>query len=141
MEVSDVRRRIRDAIQRARQDAAERRTRNEAAARAWLDLRDRIVVPLCQQVIQALRAEGIPFQLSTPGDTVRLTHERATEDFVELRLDTSAEPVVTCRVQRVWGHEIVESERPVGPATVIESITSEQVLQTLIDVLPPLIER
>jgi hypothetical protein len=141
MEVSDVRRRIRDAIQRARHEAAERRTRNDAAAHAWLDLRDRIVVPLCQQVIQALRPESIPFQLSTPGDTVRLTHERATEDFVELRLDTSAEPVVMCRVQRVRGREIVESERPVAPATAIESITSEQVLETLIDVLPPLLER
>jgi hypothetical protein len=141
MEVSDVRRRLRDAIQRARQDATARRGRNDAAAHAWLDVRDRTIVPLCQQVIQVLRPEGFPFQLSTPGDTVRLTHERASEDFIELRLDTSADPLVVCRVQRVRGREILESERPVAEGTPIESISSEQVLQTLIDVLPPFVER
>jgi hypothetical protein len=141
MEVSDVRRRIRDAIQRARQEAAERRDRNEAAARAWNDLRDRIVVPVFQQAAQALRAEGHPFQISTPGDTVRLTHERATEDVIELRMDTSAHPEVVCRVRRARGREILESERAVASGTPIESISSEQILETLVEVLPPLVER
>jgi hypothetical protein len=141
MEVSDVRRRIRDAMQRARQDAAARRARNETASHDWLELRDRIVVPLCQQVIQVLRHEGFPFQLSTPGDTVRLTHERHSEDSIELRLETSAEPVVVCRVQQVRGREILERERPVAEGTPVESISSEQVLQALVDVLPPFVER
>jgi hypothetical protein len=141
MEVSDVRRHVRDAIQRARRDAADRRERNDSAARAWLELRDRLVVPVCQQVMQALRPEGVPFQLSTPGDVVRLTHERATEDFIELGLDTSSEPRVVCRSQRVRGREILETERTVAPATSIESITDEQILQTLMDVLPPFVER
>jgi hypothetical protein len=141
MEISDVRRRVRDTIQRARQDAAARRARNESAERAWLDLRDRIVVPVCQQVVQVLRPEGFPFQLSTPGETVRITHERGSEDFMELRLDTSAEPVVVCRAQRVRGREILENERQVAAGTPIESITSEQVLEILMEVLLPFVER
>jgi hypothetical protein len=142
MEVSEVRKRVYDAIERARQAAAARRTQNEIAEKVWSAVREQSVVPLCRQLVQVLKAEGYTFQVSTPSDTVRLTSERSAQDFMELLLDTAGRvPAVVCRVNRVRGREILNEDRVVAPTTPIEAITEEDVLTTLVEALPPFVER
>ena len=88
MEVSDVRRRIRGAIETARVRAAERRTRNDDAARAYEVFLTAVAVPAFHVVASALTGEGHRFNVITPGRAVRLSPERTSEDFIELSLDT-----------------------------------------------------
>src|SRR5689334_7342376 len=98
MEISEVRRRLRSAIEEARRRSGERRTRRDEAARAWEQLLAQIAVPAFQQMALALNGEGHRFQVTTPGEAVRLVPERGGEEFIELSLDTSGdEPAVMLR--------------------------------------------
>jgi hypothetical protein len=142
MDVSEVRRLVREVIERARHAGGERRARNEAAARVWTDVRDQVVVPACRQVAQVLRAEGYPFQVSTPGETVRFGSEKSPEDVIELALDTTgATPALLCRVQHTRGREIRQDERVVAPGVPMAALTDEQVVALLVEVLAPFVER
>jgi hypothetical protein len=141
METSHVRQRITETIERARRNAAERRVRNDSAAREYDDfLRDR-AVPLVRQVANVLKAAGYQFTVFTPGGAVRLASDRNAEDFVELSLDTSGdEPAVVGHVSRTRGRRIIESEQAIG-ARAIAEITEEQLLDFLLRALEPFVER
>src|SRR5262245_35583466 len=88
MEVSDVRRRLRGAIEDARRRSAERRARADEASRAWERILQDLAVPTFQTIASALTAEGHRFKIATPGGTVRMSPERSAEEFLELSLDT-----------------------------------------------------
>ncbi len=138
MEISDVKRRVVETIERARRLSGERRTRIDEAAREYEAFLDRIAIPVFKQVANVLRAESYPFTVFTPGGSVRLMSDRAAEDYVELELDTTGEPVVTGRASRSRGRRVIESERPIGsPAT----LTEEDVLSFVLKSLEPLVER
>jgi hypothetical protein len=139
MEISDVRRRVIETIERARRRGAERRTRHDEAARRYDEFLDRIAVPIFKQVANVLKAENLAFTVFTPGGSVRLMSDRATEDFVELALDTSGEvPVVTGHSSRSRGRRIVEAELPLGPPA---GLTETDVLSFVLTALEPLVER
>src|SRR5437016_1221148 len=91
MEVSDVRRRIRAAIESARLRAAERRARTDEASRAYDVFLETVAVPAFHTVVNALTGEGHRFKVITPGRAVRMLPERSPEDFIELALDTDRE--------------------------------------------------
>src|SRR3954468_16924575 len=94
MEVSEIRRRIRAAIESARRQAEERRVRGDRAALEFQDfLRDR-AVPLLHVVASALVAEGYRYKIFTPAESVRLASESRGSDFVEIVLDTTVDPPV-----------------------------------------------
>jgi hypothetical protein len=142
MEPSLVRRRVVDAIERARRAAKARRTANDAAGHAWDRVRDTIVVPLCQTVVQVLRSEGHPFELTKPGTSVRLVPERSSDDWIEFGLDTHGrDAAVVCAVRHTRGREIVADEREVAAGRPIDSITDEDVLSALVEGLAPFVER
>ena len=109
MEVSDIRRRVRAAIESARREARERRVRADRAALEYQDfLRDR-AVPLFQTVAAALVAESYRFKVFTPADSVRLASETTTTDFIELLLDPAADPpTVIGRTSRGRGSRLVD---------------------------------
>ena len=54
MEVSDVRKRVREAIERSKRTAAERRTRVDEAAGEYEAFLGRIAVPLFRQIAAVL---------------------------------------------------------------------------------------
>jgi hypothetical protein len=139
VEIADVKRRVRETIDRAKREAAERRYRNDGAARDYETFLDRVAVPIFKQVANVLRAEGYAFTVFTPGGSVRLASDRAGEDYVELRLDTAGNrPTVTGHASRSRGRRVVESEQPLGePAAVSE----DHVLAFLLTALEPLVER
>ena len=142
MEVSEVRRRVRAAIESARREAQERRVRSDRAALEYQDfLRDR-AVPLFQTVASALVAEGYRFKVFTPADSVRLASETSGNDFIELTLDATADPpTVLGRTSRGRGSRLVDSERPVKEDKAIADLSDEDVLGFLMEEIAGFVER
>jgi hypothetical protein len=142
MEVSEVRRRVRAAIESARREAQERRVRSDRAALEYQDfLRDR-AVPLFQTVASALIAEGYRFKVFTPADSVRLASETSGNDFIELTLDATADPpTVSGRTSRGRGSRLVDSERPVKEGKAIADLSDEDVLGFLMEEIAGFVER
>ena len=142
MEIADVKRRIKDAIDRGRRQAADRRARNSEAAVAYEHFLSSIAEPLFQQVAGVLKAENYPFIVNTPAGAVRLASERWPEDFIEIHLDTSgARPQVVARVERVKGRETIAEDRPVKPGTLIEHLSEQDLLDTVAEALLAFIDK
>jgi hypothetical protein len=142
MEIADVRKRIKDAIDRSRRQAADRRARNSEANVAYERFLSGIAVPLCQQVAGALKAEGYPFIVNTPAGAVRLASERWPDDFIEIQLDTTGpRPQVVARVERIKGRETIVEDRPVKPGTLIEHLSDQDVLDVLAEALAVFVEK
>jgi hypothetical protein len=142
MEIPEVRRRLRAAIELARTRAQESRARSDQAAREYDQfLRDR-AVPLVQTFAAALAAEGYRFRVFTPAGAVRLAAESSGEDFIELTLDSSSDPpAVLGRSSRGRGRRAVTSERVLNEGTAISQLTDEDVLAFLIQEITPLVGR
>ena len=140
MEVSEVRRRLRTAIDQARRDSSLRRERADAASRAYDQFLEQVAVPTFQTIANVLVAEGHRFAVFTPAGSVRLASERSGEDFIELALDASQDPpVVVVRMSRGRGRRQLTSERSV--TTPISSLTDSDVVQMVVDEIPKLVER
>jgi hypothetical protein len=142
MEVSEIRRQVRAAIESARREARERRVRTDRAALEYQDfLRDR-AVPVFQTVAAALVAEGYRFKIFTPADSVRLASETSSTDFIELALDPASDPPgLIGRNSRGRGSRLVDRERPVREGTPILDLSDEDVLAFVMTEIAALLER
>jgi hypothetical protein len=141
MEISQVKKRVVDTIEHAKKAAAERRTRTDEAARDYDLFLQRTAVPIFRQVANVLRAEGYLFNVFTPTGSVRLMSDRASEDYIELTLDTGGdEPRVIGHTSRSRGRRVMESEKPVagGPPA---ALTEADVLAFVLAELAPFVER
>jgi hypothetical protein len=128
MDVPEVRRRVRAAIERARRDAASRREHVDAATREYEAFLSTRAVPLFHQLASALIAEGHRYKVFTPSSSVRLASERSAEDFVELFLDTSVDPpVILGRSSKGRGRNAVTQERPVREGAAVADVSEEDV--------------
>ena len=142
MEVSDVRRRIRAAIDSARLRAADRRSRTDEASRAYDAFLETVAVPAFHTVVNALTGEGHRFKVITPGRAVRMSPERTPEDFIELALDTDRDtPGVVLLSSRGRGRRTVTTERVLCAGPEIAALTDETVVSALLEELLPFIER
>ena len=142
MDIPEVRRRVRAGIERARRDAAERRARTDAAARAYDQFLTDHAIPAFNQLAAALVGEGHRFKVFTPAGSVRLSAERSADDFVELTLDAGEDPpVVLVRTNVGRGRRAVTKERPLHPHTPIAELTADHVIDFVIDELLPLVAR
>jgi hypothetical protein len=139
MEISAIRKRINETIERAKRRAADRRARADEAGRAYDRFLETIAVPLFRQVANVLRADGHLFNVFTPSGSVRLMSDRHAEDFIEIFLETAGDhPFVLGHTSRSRGRRVDESERALGdPAT----LTDEDVLAFLLKELEPFVER
>jgi hypothetical protein len=142
MEVADVRRRVRAAIDAGRKSARERRERSDQAAREYeIFLRD-LAIPLFHVFASALVAEGHRFKVFTPAESVRLAAESSPEDFIEIALDPTLEPpAVVGRVSRGRGRRSVASETAINTGAAIASLTEDDVMEFLVREIPPFVER
>lgn len=143
MEPSVLRRRVKEAIDVARQGAVARRAASDAAARAWESALETVVVPAWQQTVQVLRSEGYLLQVSTPSDTVRVSSEKNPQDGVELALETGSQgPFLLQRVTTSRGREVMSDERVAAAGTdTIAALTEEQAVALLLSALAPWFER
>lgn len=139
MEISEVKKRVLQTAERAKRQAAERRTRTDEATRAYQIFLNQLAVPLFRQLGSVLRSEGFTFTVFTPGGSVRLSSDRSAEDFVELVLNTDGdEPHVSGHSSRRHGGGVIESELALGdPAT----LTEDDVLMFALKGLEPFVER
>jgi hypothetical protein len=139
MEVSKVRNRLTQTIERSKRQAAERRVRSDEAARQFDKFLNNVAVPLFRQAANILRSEGYLFNLFTPSGSVRLMSDRAAEDFIEVFFDASGEvPQVMGHSSRSRGRRVVESERALGDP---EALTEDDLLEYLSKELEPFVER
>ena len=139
MEISLVRRRLTETIERAKKQAADRRGRGDAAAREFEVFLQKIAVPLFRQIANALKADGYAFTVFTPSGSVRLMSDRAAEDYIELTLDAAANPPqVVGQISRTRGRRVIDAERPIGAP---DTLTEEQLLDFLLKELEAFVER
>ena len=142
MEVSLVRKRLKTTIDAARARAQQRRQQATEATRAYDTFLQDVAVPIARQLANALKAEGYGFAVSTPGGGVRLASERARDDFIEVRLDTSGdEPQVLARVSASRGSRVLDEEVPVKPGAAPDAISEDELLEFLLRALEPWLER
>jgi len=142
IDAGEVRRRLVHRIERARKDAARRRTEVDAAARALPEFLDRVAAPVARLFVGALRAEGHLFSLSTPADAVRIVSDRSSDDFLELALDTDATPItIVGRTSLTRGRRLLTGERPLVEGKPLEALTQEDVLDFLLEEIGPFLVR
>ena len=142
MEISDVRKRVLETIDRAKRAAAERRTRVDEAAREYEAFLNQIAVPMFRQIASALRPQNYSFTLFTPGGSVRLMSDRSADDYIEIVLDTSGpEPRVVGHASRGRGRRVLESETALGGGGPVRDLTEQDVLDFVLKALGPFVER
>lgn len=136
--MSEVRRRIRAAIELAKKNTVARRARTETAARDYGKFLAEVAVPAVQQFASALAGEGPIFHVATPAESVRLASATSADDYIELLLDSSQDPPeVIARVNRGRGRRVLTSERPVRERTAIADLNEEDVLTLLVQEITP----
>ncbi len=139
MEISLVRKRLTETIDRAKKQAAERRGRSDQASREFEVFLQKIAVPLFRQIANALKADGYGFTVFTPSGSVRLMSDRAAEDYIEVTLDTSDDPPrVMGQTSRHRGRRVIDSERAIGTP---ETMTEDELLEFLLKELETFVER
>jgi hypothetical protein len=142
MEISEIRRRLRGALDAGRHEAAERRARTDLASRDYEQFLETRAVPVFQQLAVVLNSEGHPFKVFTPAGSVRLASERSPEEFLELTLDTAADPPeVLARTSRGRGRRLISEERPLRPGLAVADLKDEDVLEFLLREIVPLLQR
>jgi hypothetical protein len=142
VEVSEVRRQLRHAIDRAKARAQQRRQQVADAERAYAAFLEDVATPKTRMVAGALKAEGYPFTVSTPSGGLRLASDRGRDDYVEFELEGGgANPTVIGRVRRTRGSRTLEEERPVKAGAAPQELTKEDVLAFLVGALEPWLDR
>ena len=142
MEVSEVRRQLRHAIDRAKARAQQRRQVAAEADRAYATFLEEIATPTVRMLANALKAEGYPFTVSTPTGGLRLASDRGRDDYIELALDIRGDtPTVVGRVRYTRGSRTLEEERPIKPGSPPQDVTETDLLSFLVGALDPWLDR
>ena len=142
MDVSEVRRQLRLAIDRARARAQHQRERVADAERAYAIFLESVATPTTRMMANALKAEGYLFTVSTPSGGLRLAADRGRDDYVEFALDTTGDHAeVIGRVRRTRGSRTIEEEQPVSAGRPPQQLTEADVLTFLVTALEPWLER
>lgn len=138
--MSDLRRRVRQALQDAKQNAARRRTARDEAARAWDVALEQTVTPLMRDVASALTGEGVGFRLDTPAGVARLVADKSQDDYIEVSLADADErdaPEVIGRTVRARGRQSVTViEEALGPPS---ALTADRLEAFLLKAIAPLV--
>ncbi len=142
VEVSEVRRQLKQAIDRAKSRAQQKRQHAADAERAYAVFLEEIATPTTRMLANVLKAEGYLFTVSTPSVGLRLASDRGRDDYVEFALDGSGDrPTVVGRVRHTRGSRTIEDERPIKAGTAPQDLSDADVLAFLVAALEPWLER
>ncbi len=142
VEVSEVRRQLRHAIDRAKARAQQKRQHAADAERAYMAFLEEVATPTTRMLANALKAEGYLFTVSTPSGGLRLASDRGRDDYVEFALDGSGDrPTVVGRIRRTRGSRTLEEERPIKEGAAPQDLSEADVLAFLVEALEPWLER
>jgi hypothetical protein len=145
METSAVRQAVRTLLHQVKRPAADRRedrrAQTDQATREYAVFLERIAVPLFKQVANVLRTENYPFDVFTPGGSVRLTSERGSDNYIEVVLDTNGvAPKLLGRVSCSRGGDVTQTELVLNATTDISALTEEDLLGFVLAELEPFVE-
>jgi hypothetical protein len=142
LELAQIRQRVQARLTDIKRAASTRREKLAAAERAYATFLASVATPTMSAVAQSLSAEGHPYRVTTPGGAVRMTSDRSSRTYVEIRLDgTGATPQVIAEVGRERGSRVLTDESAVADGTPVDAITDEQLLTALLGLMAELIER
>jgi len=142
VEVSEVRRRLEQASDQAKGRAKARRERNASAESAYATFLAVVAVPLARQVAGVLKAQGHAFTVFTPGNSVRVAHDRGRDDFVEIGLETDGQaPQVVGRTSYTRGSRTVVDVQPVATDADPARVTDADLLEFFAQAVAPWLER
>lgn len=142
MEISHVRKRIQGAMAAARDRAKQRRQKADDADKAYATFLDHLATPLARQIVNALRAEGYSFTLSTPERGLRVSLDQGRDDFIEFDLRTDVDqPHVIGRIRRTRGSRTLDEEGPVKAGAAPQDVSEEDLLEFFARALEPWLER
>ena len=135
-----MRRRVRRTIDDARARARERR-QAVAAARRRGRVRARCDAAVSNRGLRA-EGEGYRFGVETPAGAVRLSPGGASEDVIELALDTArVPPALMGRTAYVRGRRVLSDERVVAEHPALADLAAKDVLDFVLSALAPMVER
>jgi hypothetical protein len=145
METSAVRQAVRTLLHQVKRPAADRRedrrAQTDQATREYAVFLERTAVPLFKQVANVLRTENYPFDVFTPGGSVRLTSERGSDNYIEVVLDTNGvAPKLLGRVSCSRGGDVTQTELVLNATTDISALTEEDLLGFVLAELEPFVE-
>jgi hypothetical protein len=142
MDVAQLRKTVRQAIDGAKKDAAARRARADVATLAYERFLEERATPVFRSMANVLKSEGLLFDVMTPSGGVRLVPERTREDGIELTLDGSVDPPrATLTTVRSRGSRAMRAERALKDGVPIDTLTDDDVIAALLDELAPWLER
>jgi hypothetical protein len=142
LEAGEVRKRLRHTIEAAKRDAAARRAAMGDVERAYNSFLEERAIPVFRQLAGALKAEGHVFQVLTPAGTVRLVSDRDQDDFLEIVLDVAGKkPVVVGRTSYARGSRLTTAEEPIREGAHVSELDDEDVLNWMLRVILPFVER
>jgi hypothetical protein len=126
----------------ARDRAKQRRQKADDADKAYATFLDHLATPLARQIVNALRAEGYSFTLSTPERGLRVSLDQGRDDFIEFDLRTDVDqPHVIGRIRRTRGSRTLDEERPVKAGAAPQDVSEEDLLEFFARALEPWLER
>jgi hypothetical protein len=138
-DVAAVRKRVRTAIDQARRDQAERRTRVAEAQANYETFLQTAAIPIFRMLANVMKSEGnLNFEVMTPAGGVRLQSERNREDAIQMELDTTADPpqpLVT--ITRMRGSRVIQTDRSIKGSNPLVQLTEDDVLEMLLEELRP----
>jgi hypothetical protein len=142
MEIVQIRRLVQARLADIKRAAAERREKVAAAERAYGTFLASVATPTINAVAQSLSAEGYPYRVTTPGSAVRMSSDRSSRAYLEVRLDTAgAVPQLIAEVGRERGSRVFTDEHPICRGLSIDAVTDEQLLDELLTLMSEMIER
>jgi hypothetical protein len=142
IESGEVRKRLRQTIEAARREAAARRVALGDVQKEYDAFLETQAAPVFRQIAGALKAEGHVFQVLTPAGTIRLVSDRDKDDYLELFFDAGRPmPTVVGRVSRVRGSELTAVDQPIRGNAKVSDISDEDVLDWILRVIVPFVER
>lgn len=142
VETGEVGRRLKIAMESARRSAAEQRSRDESAHAAYETFLQRVATPLAKQLVNVLKVEGLAFTMFTPAGGLRLSSDRNRDDYVELALERGESGLqVVGHVSRVRGSRTLFETLPIKEGAKVEAVGEEDLLEFLLRVLRPWLER
>ena len=139
MDVALVRKRLQKAIEQARRDSADRRTRAQEAEKDYEEFLETRAIPAFRSVAIVLKSEGLNWEVMTPSAEVRLVPGRRRDEYIAITFDATADPPqAMVSVTRGRGGRVLHSERPVKPGTpAVTAISEDDVVEMLIEELRP----
>ena len=87
MDVALVRKRIQKAIEVARRESADRRTRAQEAEKEYEEFLETRAIPAFRSVAIVLKSEGLNWEVMTPSAEVRLVPGRRRDEYIAITFD------------------------------------------------------